>query len=229
MSRGTANDYDALSQVCREWWASMQELEKDGEVVRPRDRAALAELRRIDVADFDGTPVVDIGYALSIPAFRDLIRRLRKAEHEKALSNARLLRWLQGSNDAPPEVAPFAVAAATLARVKEDCGKPGDKRGETGRLLGAPRSEGADKEDRLLAEARFKRLIRTRGDWPDLMRQARRIAALLERKAPVGDLGASLILWNADPGTARDWAFRYYGRDFEPVEPRDEDAATTNA
>lgn len=230
MSEETVNDYDALSQVSREWWASLQELEKDGEVVHPRDRAALAELRRIDVADFGGTPMVDVGRALSIPAFRELIRRLRTAAQERKLSNRRLLLWLYGFDQKNPDLAPFAIAAATLARIRADRTGKRAERAETARHLGAPRKGGAGKEDRVFAETRFKRLIRTRDDWPDLMNQARRIAAILEREAPVGDLGASLMLWNADPGIVRDWAFQYYGqREFEPAEPHDEDAVMTNA
>lgn len=232
MSEDKRDDYKELAWICRSWWRWLNALDKDGKPIlfggteKPRDRAALAELRRIDVSDFDGMPMVDIGQALGVPAFRDLVLRLREAVQEKKLSNGRLLRWLSEDN---PELAPFAIAAATLARVREDCGGERAKRGETARLLGAPRSEGADKDDRLFAEARFKRLIRTRDDWPDLMSQARRVAAILEREAPIGDLGASLILWNADLGIVRDWAFQYYGqREFEPVEPSDAAAVPNN-
>jgi hypothetical protein len=110
------------------------------------------------------------------------------------------------------EFSPFAIAAATLAHIRADAG--GNGRGATAKLLGQPRGEGGESEDRLFAEARFKRLIRTRDDWPGLLAQGRRIAAILDGQAPVGDLGASLILWNADPHVTRDWAFHYYQRDF---------------
>ncbi len=221
MSR-TPTSYASLSQVCRAWWGDLQELKKDDEVVRPRDRRALAELRRIDVIDFGGTPVVDIGNAAGIPAFRALIRRLREAARDEKLTNRRLLHWLSEDD---PELSPFAIAAATLARIREDSGGKELQLGATARRLGAPRAEGADKGDRLFAEARFKRLIRTRDDWPDLMRQARRIAAILEGEAPIGDLGASLILWNADPRIIRDWAFEYYQQEFTPADP-DEPGST---
>ena len=84
-----------------------------------------------------------------------------------------------------------------------------------------------DNPARLMAEARFKRLIRTR-DWPGLLDQGRRIVALLGRDAPVADLGASLLLWNAGPRTIRDWSFAYYGvafagRDPDASDPDDAD------
>lgn len=228
MSEDKRDDYKELAWICRSWWRRLNALDRDGKSIligdaeKSRDRAALAELRRIDVTNGHGTASEEV---VSARAFYDLFLRLREAAQEKKLSNRRLLRWLSEDN---PELAPFAIAAATLARVREDCGKREAKRGETAWLLAAPRSEGADKNSPLFAEVRFKRLIRTRDDWPGLMSRARRIAAILEREAPIGDLGASLILWNADPRIASDWALQYYGREFEPAEPRDESAASTN-
>lgn len=226
------NDYKELAFVCRAWWRGLQSLDKDGKSIligsaeKPRNRAALANLRRIN--EIEGGGAVDIGAALGTPAFRDLIRRLRTSLAEGKFSNRRVADWLSGDD---PEMAPFTIAAAALARVRDDSGNKKDTCGATARLLGAARSEGGDKDDHLFAEARFKQLIRTRDDWPGLMRQARRIAAILEREAPVGDLGASLILWNAGsndpadrktPNIIRAWAFQYYQRDFEPVELPDE-------
>lgn len=231
MSSGAPNDYAELAWICRSWWRWLNAFDGDGKHIKigdaekPRDRAALARLRRIDVVDLGGTAVVDVAEALGIAAFRNLVGRVRIAAEEKKLSG-RILRWLAEDT---LELSPFAIAAATLARVRSDDGGEVARCGETALLLGAPRAEGADREDRLFAEARFKRLIRTRNDWPDLMRQARRVAAILEQSAPIGDLGASLILWNADPRVSRNWAFQYYGRDYEPADPPDARAVAVTA
>ena len=135
------------------------------------------------------------------------------------IGNRQVERWLASKGE---EWECFAIAAATLAHIRTDAG---GRRGATARLLGQPR--GGEGEDRLFAEARFKRLIRTRNDWPGLLVQARRIAAILGKEAPVGDLGASLILWNADPRIARDWAFQYYQREFDMPEREAEPAITS--
>ena len=130
-------------------------------------------------------------------------------------------KWLSESD---PRLEPFAIAAATLARVRKDAGS-GSRPGATARQLGAPRSEGG--AEPLYAETRFKRLLRCRDDWPDLLAQARRVAAILEREAPIGDLGASLVLWNADPSIRKHWAFQYYAqRDFESAADDDPPAPT---
>lgn len=221
MSRQVEDDYLELARTCRRWWRNLNALDKDGKPIviggaeKPRDRAALAQLRRIDVIDDDGTPIVDVGGALGIPAFRNLIHSLRTSLAERKLSNARVAYWL---SDDCPFMEPFAIAASAISRFRNDSGDKSEKRGATARLLGKPRSEGAGDDDHLFAEARFKQLIRTRNDWPGLMRQSRRIAAILEREAPIGDLSASLILWNASPHVTRDWAFQYYQREFEPPE-----------
>ncbi len=221
-------DYDVLADVFTMWWRSLQRLDGSDKPIRtsgtgtplPPNRQALAELRRIGIVDEDGTPAVDVARALSIPAFGDLIKRLR---NEPNLSQSVKL-WL--TNDRPC-LEPFAIAAATLARVREDS-NTGSRRGVTAKLLGSERSKEA--KEPLFAEARFKRLVRCRNDWPDLMAQARRIAAILEKKAPIGDLGASLVLWNTDPHISRDWAFQYYQRDFEkPADDEVRPVATESA
>lgn len=215
-------DYKAIAEVCTGWWRALRSLNGAGEPIQlgngsPKapDRAALAELRRLGVIELGGAPAVDIGQALSSSAFLKLFADLRGAPISE---KSRVRRWLYGGQ---PCLEPFAIAAATLAHIRSDAGGKG--RGATARLLGAPRSEGGASEDRLFAEPRFKRLIRT-NDWPGLLAQARRIAAILERQAPIGDLGASLILWNADPGIVRDWAFQYYRRNYESPSPAHETA-----
>ncbi len=199
--------YKFIAERCTEWWRKLQGLDEESKPRNPPkapDRRALAELRRLGIIEFGGVQEVDVAAALNICAFRDLIRGLGADK--------------PGKYGGPAfDLAPYVIAATTLARIRADSG--GGKRGATAHLLGQPRGESGN-EDRLFAEARFKRLIRTRGDWPGLMAQGRRIAAILECEAPVGDLGASLILWNTDPYIARDWAFQYYQqREFEPAAP----------
>ena len=72
-------DYDVLSNVLKHWWRGLHRvLDADGESISdsgkapPPDRAALAELRRIDLIEEGGRNVVDIGHAMSVAAFRAL-------------------------------------------------------------------------------------------------------------------------------------------------------------
>jgi hypothetical protein len=223
MSRNRHNDYGAIYGVCTAWWRGLQRLDDDGRPIiskgsgspLPPDRAALARLRRIGVVALNEGEAVDVGHALGIPAFRELIDGLRWNLDDKSRAKRQL-------DAARPHLEPFAIAAATLAFIRADAGNGAKDRGATARMLGAPRGENASADERLFAEPRFKRLIRTRDDWPGLLSQARRIAAILEKEAPIGDLGASLILWNADPRVSRDWAFQYYSqRPFEAAAERE--------
>ena len=215
-----SHDYDVLAGVFIAWWRELQSLSKAGKPVmiagapKPPNRKALAELRRINTVAEAGRDVVDIGRALGSDAFRDLLLRLNSSDLHP---QSKVRKWL---GERSPQLEPFAIAAATVARVREDSGGVSGRPGATAKLLG----DGFP-DTHVFAEARFKRLLRCRDDWPDLMAQARRIAAILERKAPIGDLAASLVLWNAEPRIRRDWAFQYYQKSFEapdlapPVEP----------
>ena len=218
-------DYDVLADVFKEWWGDLQSLSKAGNPIliggspKPPNRKALAELRRINIADEGGQAVVDITRALGIDAFRDLVQRLRAS---KLGPDSKVRPWLRADGMC---LEPLAIAAATVARVREDNGGKSDWCGATAKMLG----EGFP-EEQVFAEPRFKRLMRSKADWPDLMAQARRIAAILERKAPIGDLAASLVLWNAEPGIRRDWAFQYYQKSFEAPDlpPTTEAASPTS-
>jgi len=214
------DDYTTLNAIFTKWWRALRRLDGKGDPIPSRvgailspDRKSLAELRRIDVIDIGGHSVVDIEAALGVPAFRKLIGEIRIA----GLRNRLIKRWLDLDEST---LEPFAIAAAALARIREDTGGS-IKCGGTARLLGG--------EEPIFAEPRFKRLQRSSDDWPDLLAQARRIGAILEKKAPVGDFGASLVLWNAEPSIRTRWAFNYYQGELEgddtPQPPTDATAA----
>lgn len=203
------SDYDVLAGVFLAWWRELQSLTKSGKPIlilgapKPPNRKALAELRRINTVSEAGRDVVDIGRALGSDAFRDLLLRLNSSDLH---TQSKVRAWL---GEGSPQLEPFAIAAATLARIREDSSVATGRPGATARLFG----EGFP-DTHVFAEPRFKRLLRCRDDWPDLIAQARRVAAILERKAPIGDLSASLVLWNVEPRIRRDWAFQYYQRSF---------------
>jgi len=186
-------DYVALHAVFTRWWHGLQGVDRHGR--EGRDRKSLAELRRINVVPIGGHSVIDVADAVGVDSFQ------------------RLIKAVGGLSVADP-LEPFIIAATTLARIREDTRTGPADRGATASLLGMPRSEGST--EKLFAEARFKRLMRSIDDWPDLLAQARRVGAILEKKAPVGDLGASIVLWNADPSIRTRWAFNYYQGELEP-------------
>lgn len=189
----------ALRGVVQSWWRGLRGLHPiTGEEIpgREPDRGELARLRRVGEAGESDLPDVALVEALPIDSFRDLWRKVAaklKVQHDDLLAEY------------------AAVAAATLARIRTDAG-----RGDTARLLGDPR------DSPVFAEPRFRRLIRVESAV-DLLDQGRRIAAMLGGTAPVGELGASLILWDRDPKVRRRWTFAYYhltdARADEPAAP----------
>ena len=218
------DDYGSLQAIFAKWWRDLYQIDASGNprlangtgAPLPRDRKAIAELRRIDVIDRGGHPAVNVERALCTDAFLKLIGKISGA----GLKNPTISRWLRPEDFT---LEPFAIAASTLARIRDNTSSGRDKCGATARLLGGV--------EPVFAEPRFKRLLRSRDDWPDLLAQARRIGAILEKKAPVGDLGASLVLWNADSSIPTRWAFNYYQGELEadasdtPQPPADAAAA----
>ncbi len=191
-----------LAKICLEWWAALNAVDiKSGEPLKGRKpaRRAIAELRRIGTVDGPNGDQIDTAYAVSIqqdagpPPYLDLRKRLKGMLAASRDEHARSMPERPGFDDA------VAVVAATLARVREH------KYVKVSKLLGARSRDEAP----LMAEARFKRLIRTT-TAPDLLDQGRRIVMLLGRAAPVDDLGASLLLWNSSPYVKRRWSFDYY-------------------
>lgn len=172
-----------------------------GNAGRRADRGALARLRRVGLADFGGGPEPDLTALLGEEAFRSLYRRLRGLKGKPADWETDLV-----------------TVAMTLAHVREDAGKA-----RTAALLGGP-----DDDKRRMKEARFRRLMRV-ADAGDLFDEARRLIMLLDRRAPVGELGASLLLWRHEPHVRRDWARAYYGLDTDSLETTDADIAQAGA
>jgi CRISPR type I-E-associated protein CasB/Cse2 len=184
----------ALRGVVQTWWRGLQGLNPGtGDEIpglEPK-RAELARLRRIATAAEDGQYSVALVDAFAVNSFLDLWRRVAEvtqAEPEDALAEY------------------AAVAAVTLARVRIDAGRT-----DTASMLGDPR------DTPVFAETRFRRLIRTE-QAANLFDQGRRITAILGATAPVGELGASLILWR-DPKVRRRWTFSYYHLRDVPAEP----------
>lgn len=184
--RARRNPVDHYAPLFQEWW---DELTDPANAHRYPDRtAALAQLRRVGTIDLGTGSIPDEAQALTVSAYQRLYRRVRAWEPRELLPTA----W---------ETA-LVIAAVTLAHVRTDC--PGRR---TAALLGGP-----DEATRVMAQSRFLRLMRVENAG-DLMAQARRVTALLGRTAPVGELGASLLFWQARPHVRRDWARSYYGLD----------------
>jgi hypothetical protein len=178
------HSYSRLVEVFETWWHRMNATDKDGGRGDTADRADAARLRRVDLVDGGTGPRPDIATALTVESFRRLHQRTR---HYAQQFDA----WEES----------LVAAAIALAHVRTDV--PGRT---TAMLLGG----NADADQRLMADARFLRLIRA-GSSGELMDQGRRLVALLKGAAPVGDLGASLLLWLDDPNRRREWARAFYG------------------
>ena len=178
--------YEHLRTIFEEWWRGLNDSADDGARGGGANRADTARLRRVATFSTDLGPRVDVAAALTIGGFRDLHRRAR----------------LDGDLEQEERL---VVAAVTLSHVRADA--PGR---QTAQLLAGP-----DPDRKIMSETRFLRLIRVRTPAA-LMDEGRRIAALLKTGAPVGDLGASLMIWLDDPDRRRLWAQAYYGLGARP-------------
>lgn len=172
------------ASVFARWWSGMTDAAHEG---ANADRKGLAELRRVGLVDVDGVPTPDTIAAIEVSGFRRLYHDIKP-----------LVRF--GPGDLETDL---AVAAATLARVRRNVG-PAMR---TATMLG-----GRDEDDRAMKEGRFLRLMRVETPG-DLFDQARRLVALLNGEAPVGELGASLLFWRRTPAVRRAWARAYYHLD----------------
>jgi CRISPR type I-E-associated protein CasB/Cse2 len=162
------------------------------------DRAGRALLRRIRARDDEET--VDFVPALRVEAFRTFIG---PKGLELDLTDTR----------GPQRRLEFAaVAAAAIAQVRKD----DERNPKVASRLGSQKAAG---REAVLSEGRFLRLMRC--ETPDdMLPQAVRLVAILDRVAPVGDLGASLALWG--PAVRKRWAFDYWS---QPQPDAAEDAA----
>lgn len=206
-----------IGDICGDWWRELAAIDpktgEEKEQGKP-NRAALAELRRIGVVATEDGEHIEVAPAFGIHANRKLHGKL-----QSFLRNSGK-HWAVGFSERDEFHEAVAVVASTLARVRKDTRGKGTT---TAHWLGRAKDGEPIRDDdtaRLMAEARFKHLIRTH-DWPGLLDQGRRIVALLGRDVPVGDLGASLLLWNASQRTIRDWSFDYYGVAFAGRDPDD--------
>ena len=100
------------------------------------NRKALAELRRINIVDEGGLRCRRYRPALGIDAFRDLVMRLRMGSEPSRYSCVQIL----AASRKGTALEPFAIAAATLARIRvRSDANLSDRRGATARLLGLAR------------------------------------------------------------------------------------------
>lgn len=185
--------YEALAPVFERWWKELNDSDDQGARGDLADRADIARLRRVGVITFEAGPQPDVALALTVDAFRKLYLRV-----QKFMGRTRQANYGGWEED-------LVVAAVTLAHVRHNVP------GTTAALLGGS----SEPENRLMAEGRFLALMRV-ATTAELLEQARRVAALLKSGAPVGDLGASLMVWLDDPSRRREWAKAYYGLGARP-------------
>lgn len=194
----------AIGDVAFAWWAGLARPDKDGAWTAEADRASFAKLRRLgSLAESDLNEAIIS--ALAEPAFfgrtqvgLGLLNRIAAIEGLARPDRARERAMI----DLAPRV---LVAAIVLADIRKN---------SRALRVGKELREAQSGEDgvRDSARARFLRLLRT-DDPQDLLPQARRLSKVLDRKAPVGALGASLILWT-DAALGRpirkEWAIDFF-------------------
>jgi CRISPR type I-E-associated protein CasB/Cse2 len=150
------------------------------------DRAALRALAR-DVE-------IDLVSACQISSFRNLAGRISGATAKAG--------WSANAEKLDRLVACAACAAAHITELP-------DQQNSMAYHLAGPLDERLKKDySPPFAETRMKRLLRA-SEPEDVLRQMLRAVAVLKRRAPPGDLGASMILWGFLPGVRRRWARDY--------------------
>lgn len=181
-----------LRDLIAGWWRDVSDADGDG---RLADRASLAAMRRLGRVAGAFPPMLDEASAAAIPAYRSLRERLGRLD-------GKYPGWLPA--DWPQR---SVLIAAVLAHVRKDVGRreTGDDRVTFARLLGPP--TGDPEAAPCMNEQRFRRLVRIE-HFADLLEPVRQGVALLDREAPVGQLGAGLMFWCA--AERRDWAVDYW-------------------
>ncbi len=153
------------------WWRGLQpDPDAENPADRAGDRAALAHLRRCG------------------------------AVSEAMLEPAALRLFQAVGADSPDDLPTVGLAAAVLARVRED--RPGPS---VARLVGPGSIE--TPETALLRPLRFRRLMEADGPDERLI-SFRRLVALAGGKLPVRDLAEALLHWSAPRRTR--WVFEYW-------------------
>lgn len=117
-----------------------------------------------------------------------------------------LIRRLGGGNGRAERIAALAVV---LAHVKES---------DSRLLMRAAGDSWFEAEDATLSRSRFQQMIAAR-EPDELLLNATRLVALLDRRANVGDLVLSLVWWNDRTRAA--WATTYYAADINEDAKKD--------
>lgn len=197
---------DGAASVCTQWWHDRDGIDGDNPgSAGKRDRARLR--RFVSAANESLDASLDLADMYSIPAFWQLRNKLEKA----CVQN-----FGKTTADADERI---AVAASVLAHVRNDIS--GEQHFST--ILGSRHDGG---ETPRFSELRFKRLIRT-ADLRDLLSQLVRAVRILNENVPVGDLGSSILFWNAP--TRRRWAFEYWGQQNAAPDPVDKRKSGTES
>jgi CRISPR type I-E-associated protein CasB/Cse2 len=153
------------------------------------NRADRAALRKLGCTQTPAGEQIDLLTALAIPSFQTY----RKSLGIGLKDQQSVQMW--------ERLAYAAVAASAIAWIDANS----NARSVATLLGGAGR-------DVLYSEVRFKRLLRC--DSPErLLPEAQRMARILGRAAPVGDLGDVLANWGHEtwgPRKRRNWAFDYW-------------------
>lgn len=180
-------DERGIRQIFQSWWDRLNGMASDGAGAQ---RGSLARLRRIQTVRGPHGMMPDVVAALMEPAFRQLCAQIAPIWSLNEYQDHRIEDLL--------------AAAVTLAHVRTSVSGT-----STAKLLG-----GQDADKRCMAEPRFERFMRCTTS-ADLMEQGRQMVALLGQQAPVGELGASFLLWRSQSWVRLNWARQYYQLDLQ--------------
>lgn len=181
MTSETTEDLRARQgRVCKDWWKDLHPSPDTGAM-----RQARAQLRRIRAPISANGRALDVVAAWEVAAFRDLKAGLDQACPElNAFSDWRIKAQV--------------VCAAVLAHVRDDLG-----------TIATAKALGAGEHGPVMAESRFKRLLRQgHDDIAELLDPMIQAVHLLGNAAPVADLAVSLLDWT--PRRRLRWAQAYW-------------------
>lgn len=167
-------------RVCKEWWNALHPSPDTGPM-----RQARAQLRRIRAPISADGRALDVVAAWEVAAFRDLKAGLDQACPElNAYGDRRIKAQV--------------VCTAVLAHVRDDLG-----------TIATAKALGTGEHGQVMAESRFKRLLRQgHDDIAELLDPMIQAVHLLGNAAPVADLAVSLLDWT--PRRRLRWAQAYW-------------------